>query len=317
MSQKTGKAFGTYSAKRGMMIMEGAMKRRKFFSGDGWWGFVFLLPVMIGFLVFIAYPMIESFRLSFTDYAMREDYQYVGLNNYITAFTDDTARTVLKNTIIFTLCSVPVLIIVPVFLACALNQKLKGVRFFRAVYFVPTMISMVATGIIWQWMFNAEFGIVNYFLEQIGVTGPSWLTSKPWALIAVIVANIWKTLGYNMMLFLAGLQNVPSMYYEAAALDGVNMWTKFTKITWPLLKPTTLFVTIMTISSSFQVFDTIVVMTSGGPARSSSVLVHYIYQCAFKFYDMGYACALGWLLAIFIIIITAVQFRANSRFSID
>ena len=114
MSQKTGKAFGTYSAKRGMMIMEGAMKRRKFFSGDGWWGFVFLLPVMIGFLVFIAYPMIESFRLSFTDYAMREDYQYVGLNNYITAFTDDTARTVLKNTIIFTLCSVPVLMAVDV-----------------------------------------------------------------------------------------------------------------------------------------------------------------------------------------------------------
>lgn len=209
------------------------------------------------------------------------------------------------------------MIIIPVFLACALNQKIHGVRFFRAVYFVPTMISMVATGIIWQWMFNAEFGIINYFLSLIGVKGPAWLTSKPWALIAVIITNVWKTLGYNMMLFLAGLQNVPSMYYEAAALDGVNIWTRFRHITWPLLKPTTLFVTIMTISSSFQVFDTIVVMTSGGPARSSSVLVHYIYQCAFKFYKMGYACSLGWMLAAIIIVITAFQFKADNRFSID
>lgn len=304
-----------------MKALQGTRERtnrmRSFFSGDGWWGFVFLLPVMIGFIIFIAYPMADSLYLSFTDYSMKQNYEWVGWRNYISAFTDATANTVLKNTLIFTLCSVPLLIVIPVFLACALNQKIRGVRFFRAVYFVPTMISMVATGIIWQWMFNAEFGIVNYFLSQIGVTGPAWLTSKPWALVAVIITNIWKTLGYNMMLFLAGLQNVPSMYYEAAALDGVNIWTRFTKITWPLLKPTTLFVTIMTISSSFQVFDTIVVMTSGGPARSSSVLVHYIYQCAFKFYDMGYACALGWLLAIIIIVITAVQFRSNNKYSVD
>ena len=288
---------------------------RRFFDSDGWWGFLFLLPVMIGFLVFIAYPMVDSLYLSLTNYSMKQNYRFVGLDNYAKIFTDDTASTVLKNTLIFTLCSVPLLIIIPVFLACALNQKIHGVRFFRAGYFVPTMISMVATGIIWQWMFNAEFGIINYFLSLIGVKGPAWLTSKPWALIAVIITNVWKTLGYNMMLFLAGLQNVPSMYYEAAALYGVNIWTRFRHITWPLLKPTTLFVTIMTISSSFQVF--IVVMTSGGPARSSSVLVHYIYQCAFKFYKMGYACSLGWMLAAIIIVITAFQFKADNRFSID
>ena len=292
-------------------------RMRRFFDSDGWWGFLFLLPVMIGFLVFIAYPMVDSLYLSLTNYSMKQNYRFVGLDNYAKIFTDDTASTVLKNTLIFTLCSVPLLIIIPVFLACALNQKIHGVRFFRAVYFVPTMISMVATGIIWQWMFNAEFGIINYFLSLIGVKGPAWLTSKPWALIAVIITNVWKTLGYNMMLFLAGLQNVPSMYYEAAALDGVNIWTRFRHITWPLLKPTTLFVTIMTISSSFQVFDTIVVMTSGGPARSSSVLVHYIYKCAFKFYKMGYACSLGWMLAAIIIVITAFQFKADNRFSID
>ena len=246
---------------------------------------------------------------------MKQNYRFVGLDNYAKIFTDDTASTVLKNTLIFTLCSVPLLIIIPVFLACALNQKIHGVRFFRAVYFVPTMISMVATGIIWQWMFNAEFGIINYFLSLIGVKGPAWLTSKPWALIAVIITNVWKTLGYNMMLFLAGLQNVPSMYYEAAALDGVNIWTRFRHITWPLLKPTTLFVTIMTISSSFQVFDTIVVMTSGGPARSSSVLVHYIYQCAFKFYKMGYACAAAYVLFILVFIVSLIQNRSSKNWA--
>lgn len=292
-------------------------KAKKFFSSDGWWGFVFLLPVLVGFFVFILYPMADSLYLSFTNYSMKSTYKWVGMKNYIKAVTDPTAITVLKNTLVFTLVSVPLLIVIPVMLAIAVNQKIKGVKFFRAVYFVPTMISMVATGIIWQWMFNAEFGIVNYFLKLIGISGPAWLTSKPWALIAVIITNVWKTLGYNMMLFLAGLQNVPSVYYEAAELDGVNHWQRFAKITWPLLQPTTLFVTVMTISSSFQVFDTIVVMTSGGPARSSSVLVHYIYQCAFKFYNMGYACALGWLLAIIIIVITAFQFRTRSKFSID
>ena len=205
---------------------------RRFFDSDGWWGFLFLLPVMIGFLVFIAYPMVDSLYLSLTNYSMKQNYRFVGLDNYAKIFTDDTASTVLKNTLIFTLCSVPLLIIIPVFLACALNQKIHGVRFFRAVYFVPTMISMVATGIIWQWMFNAEFGIINYFLSLIGVKGPAWLTSKPWALIAVIITNVWKTLGYNMMLFLAGLQNVPSMYYEAAALDGVNT-VSYTHLTLP------------------------------------------------------------------------------------
>lgn len=292
-------------------------KMKKFFASDGWWGFVFLLPVLVGFAVFILYPMVDSLYLSFTNYSMKSTYKWVGMANYVKALSDPTAIRVLKNTLVFTLVSVPLLVFIPVFLAVALNQKIKGIKFFRAVYFVPTMISMVATGIIWQWMFNAEFGIINYFLKLIGVEGSAWLTSKPWALIAVIITNIWKTLGYNMMLFLAGLQNVPTMYYEAAELDGVSRWKSFTKITWPLLQPTTLFVTIMTISSSFQVFDTIVVMTSGGPARSSSVLVHYIYQCAFKFYDMGYACALGWLLALIIIVITAFQFRAKSKFSID
>lgn len=292
-------------------------KLKRLLARDSWWAVVFLLPSLAGFLVFIAYPLLSSVYLSFTEWGLSGDPTWVGLDNYVTIFTDATAQKVFGNTVVYTLVTVPVLIIIPLLLAVALNQKIRGVKLFRTLYFLPVVTSMVAISIVWQWMFNKDFGIVNYFLSLLGIGGPNWLTSKQWALPAIMITSVWKNIGYNMILFLAGLQSIPLMYYEAAELDGINRFQSFTRITVPLLNPTTLFVTIMTITNSFQVFDQVVVMTDGGPSRASSVLVHYIYQNAFKFYKMGYACALGWVLALFILLLTAIMFRFNQKFSID
>ena len=285
----------------------------KFRSKDWYWAVLFLLPSAVGLGVFVVYPLVSSLYISLTDWGLLGDMNFVGLENYIRAFSDSTALDVFKNTIVFTIATVPILLALPLLLAMALNQKMHLTRFYRAVYFLPTISSMVAMSLIWQWMFNRDFGLVNYILSFFGIQGPNWLTHRNYALVAIIIVSIWKSTGYNMMLFLAGLQAIPSVYYEAADLDGCSGFKRLRMITLPLLKPTMLFVAVTTINSSLQVFDQVMVITGGGPGRSSSVLVHYIYQSAFQYYEMGYGCALGWLLALFIFALTMMQFAVNKE----
>ena len=276
------------------------------------WPIIFLAPAMLGFVAFILYPIIASAVLSFTDWNLMNALNFVGLDNFMRQFEDPTAVKVFWNTIYFTIVTVPLLIVIPLFLAIALNQNIKGVRFFRAAYFLPVISSMVAMSMVWQWMYNrADFGLVNWVLSLSGIDGPKWMTSQTWAMPAVMITSVWKNIGFNMMLFLAGLQGISDSYYEAAELDGANWGQKLRYITIPSLRPTTLFVSIMTIINSFQVFDQVLVMTGGGPNRSSSVLVHYIYQNGFQFYKMGYASSLGWSLTLFVLALTLIQFRIN------
>lgn len=298
-----------------MVITQSRLK--SIMNHDSFWALIFLFPSLVGFVVFILFPLIASLGLSFAEWDLSGAIRWISLDNFTEIFNDPTVVKVFLNTVYFTLVTVPLLIIIPLILAIALNQKIKGIRFFRAAYFLPVISSMVAVSMAWQWMFNKDFGLINYFLSFLGIPGPNWLTSSTWAMPAVMITSIWKGIGFNMLLFLAGLQSIPATYYEAADVDGINWFKKFWHITVPLLSPTTLFVTVMTIINSFQVFDQIVVMTGGGPSRSSSVLVHYIYQNAFKFYRMGYACALGWLLSIFIFGLTFIQFRLNKKLDID
>ncbi|MCE5344042.1 MAG: sugar ABC transporter permease [Eubacteriales bacterium] len=280
---------------------------------DWFWAVLFLLPSIVGLAVFTLYPLISSAYISLTDWGLLGDMNFVGFDNYIHAFKDATALTVFSNTILFTVVTVPVLLALPLLLAMALNRKMPMTRFFRATYFLPTISSMVAMSLIWQWMYNRDFGLVNYILSFAGIQGPNWLTSPFYALVAIMIVSVWKSLGYNMMLFLAGLQAIPRVYYEAADLDGCTGLRRLFRITLPLLRPTTLFITVMSIINSLQVFDQVMVITGGGPSRSSSVLVHYIYQCAFQYYEMGYGCALGWVLAIFIFLLTMTQFALNKE----
>ena len=278
---------------------------------DIFWAAVLLCPNLIGFLVFMLFPMVASFGLSFVKWDLLTPAQWYGLGNYRDLIADPTFRKVLWNTIYYTIGSVPIGIVISFFLALALNQKIPFVKAYRAVYFLPVITSMVAVGIVWQWIYNPEFGLVNYLLGLVGIQGPTWLSSVKWAMPAVILVSIWKGLGFNMVLFLAGLQGIPDVYYEAAEIDGASWLQKMWHITIPLISPTTLFVVIMSVIGSFQAFDLVYVMTKGGPARSTSVLVHYLYQCAFEYFKMGYASAMAYVLFFLVFGVTLLQLRSS------
>lgn len=286
---------------------------KRFVYGDGFWAVVFLLPNLLGFLVFILGPVIASFGLSFTNWDLLTQVKWAGFKNYQTLLSDQIFWKVLWNNIYYTVGTVPIGIVISLFLAIALNQKIKGVKVFRAIYFLPVISSTVAVAVVWQWLYNPEFGLLNYLLHLLGIDGPKWLTSTTWAMPAVMISSIWKGLGFNMLLFLAGLQGIPQIYYEAAQIDGASWWRQFRNITIPLLSPTTFFVVVMSIINSFQVFDQIYIMTGGGPARSTSVLVHYLYQNAFQYFKMGYASAIAYVLFFLVFIVTLIQLQRSKK----
>ena len=194
-----------------------------------------------------------------------------------------------------------------------LNQCIKGMKLYRATYFFPVIASMVAVALVWSWIYNPEFGLFNYFLSMIGIRGPKWLVSNEWAMPSIIITAIWKGLGFNMLLFLAGLQGIPKTYYEVADIDGATWPHKFFYITLPLLSHVILFVVIISIINSFQVFDFVYLMTYGGPSRSTSVLVFYLYQNAFRYFRMGYASAIAYAIFFLILVFTLTQFLLQKR----
>ncbi|WP_199621839.1 carbohydrate ABC transporter permease [Paenibacillus alkalitolerans] len=298
------------------MILESRGQVKKLFYKDATWAFLLLLPNIAGFLVFTFFPVIASFLLSFTSWDMLKPIEWVGLQNYYDLWKDETFIKVLWNTIYFSAVSVPAGIFISLFLAIALDQNIKFKKFYRAAYFLPVVSSMVAVAVVWQWIYNPEYGILNYFLGWFGIDGPDWLTSTVWAMPAVILTSVWKNLGFNMLIFLAGLQSIPESYYEAADIDGAKWHQKFRYITVPLLSPTTFFVSVMSFIGSFQVFDSVFLMTQGGPARSTSVIVYYLYENAFKYFYMGYASAMAYILFFMVFLITLVQFWHQKKWGV-
>ncbi|AEE95364.1 carbohydrate ABC transporter permease [Mahella australiensis] len=282
--------------------------KKSLIYSDGFWACLLLLPNLLGFIIFTLFPVIAALFLSFTEYDMMSPVKWIGIQNYTELFNDATFKQVLFNTLYYSIFTVPLGVIISLFLAIALDQKIALVKFYRAVYFLPVISSMVAVAMVWQWIFNPEYGLLNYILSLFRIKGPAWLSDPTWAMPAIIITNIWKGLGFNMLLFLAGLQGISNSYYEAADIEGASWWTKFIKITIPLLSPTTFFVLIMSFISSFQVFDSVFLMTGGGPGRSTSVLVHYLYQNAFQYFRMGYASALAYVLFLLVFLVTIVQF---------
>ncbi|MGF7030742.1 multiple sugar transport system permease protein [Paenibacillus mucilaginosus] len=280
---------------------------KRWFHKDGTWAILLLLPNIIGFLAFTLIPVIASFLLSFTSWDMLSPIRWVGFENYAALLKDETFIKVFWNTIYFAGVSVPVGIVCSLFLAVALDQGIAFKKFYRAAYFLPVVSSMVAVAVVWQFIYNPEYGLLNYALSLIGIKGPNWLTSTVWAMPAVILTSVWKNVGFNMLIFLAGLQGIADSYYEAADLDGARWHQKFWYVTVPLLSPTTFFVTVMSFIGSFQVFDTVFLMTQGGPARSTSVIVHYLYENAFKYFNMGYASAMAYVLFFMVFLITLFQ----------
>ena len=281
---------------------------------DGWWAAVFLAPNLIFFLAFTIIPVIWALVMSFMNWKIIGSPSWAGFSNYIEIFTiDEVFWKVLKNTFVYMVFSVPIGVVLSFLTALLLNQNIAFKRWYRGFFFMPVISSTVLVSVVWKWLLVPDFGMVNYLLSLFGVRGPNWLTDTRYAMPAIIAVNVWKGLGFNMMLFLAGLQGIPDTYYEAFRMDSENAIKRTIHVTLPLMAPTTFFVVTMAIINSFQVFDTVMMMTNGGPGRETSVLVHYIYQNGFKYFRMGYASALAYILFFIILIVTMIQFRFNNN----
>jgi multiple sugar transport system permease protein len=238
----------------------------------------------------------------------------VGLSNYVRLFTTPLVWQIFGNTLYYTAVIVPVGAALALGLALALNRGLRGIVVLRSLYFLPVISSTVAVSLVWGWLYNQQFGLINYLLSLVGITGPAWLADTTTAMPSIIIMSIWKGLGYNMVIFLAGLQGIPQELYEAAKIDGAGAWARFRYVTWPLVSPTTFFVVVLSTIAAFQVFDQTYVMTAGGPAYSTTTLALFIYQNAFQWFHMGYAAALSYVLFLAVAAVTLIQFRAQGRF---
>lgn len=274
----------------------------------------FLLPNLLGFLLFTFLPVIAALLISFTDWDLLQPAKWVGFSNYRRLAVDPLFHEVLWNTVVYVAGTVPVQMAIALLVAMALNRRLPGLLFFRTAYFMPVVASTVAVALVWRWIFHADFGLLNSFLYFIGIDDPPrWLSSVRWAMPAIIIMSIWQQIGFSMVLFLAGLQSVPGHLYEAAKIDGANNWHRFRYVTVPLLSSTTFFVLVISIINSFQVFEQAFIMTQGGPANATNTLVFNIYRYAFQFFQMGYASAMAWVLFAIIFAVTLVQFRMQRQ----
>jgi multiple sugar transport system permease protein len=272
----------------------------------------FLSPWLIGFIVFLAGPMAASLGLSFTRYKIVQPPVWIGIDNYTRMIGDDLFYKSLRVTVTYTLFSVPLGIVVALGIALLLNQTRFMSGVFRTVYYLPSVISGVAVAIVFAWIFNHRFGILNYFLGLIGIEGPPWLSHPRYVLWAFVLMSLWG-IGTTAIIFLAALQGVPASLYEAAEIDGAGTRRKFFSITLPMISPSILFVLIMGVIATFQTFTQAYIMTGGGPANATLFYILYLYKNAFNWFEMGYASALAWVLFAIILTLTIIVLRSSSR----
>lgn len=272
-------------------------------------GYIFVLPSFLHLLVFFLIPLGFSLWLSFHDWRglTTRNIPFVGLENYQFMFGDTRWWNAVWNTLVYTFVSVPLGMGLSLLVAIVMNQKIPGIYAFRAMFFLPVITSWVAVSVVWLWILDGRLGLLNYALSLVGIDGPDWLSDPRTALLALILITVWKGLGFQMVIWLAGLQAVPKELYEAAIVDGANRGQQFRFITLPLLAPTTFFLLITGVIGSFQVFTPVFVLTKGGPLGSTDVAVYRIYERAFVNFDFGYASALAWVLFVFIFVATLIQ----------
>lgn len=282
---------------------------------DALFGYLFISPQVIGFLVFVIGPLVAVFYYSLHQRNLLTGVStYVGLDNFQQILTNDPVfAKVFVNSLIFTAGLVPLNITLALLLALLLARQLPGVTFFRTLFFAPVVTSAVAWAIVWRFMLQGEQGTINQVLALTGITGPNWLREGGWAMAAVIVTRILKNVGLNIIIYLAAIKSIPAEYSDAAHVDGANAWKILWRIKLPLLAPTTLFITVITIIGSLQVFDHIMLMTGGGPANATLVLVYYIYQQGFQFFATGYASSLAVILFCITLLLTISQWLLRSR----
>lgn len=276
-------------------------------------GYAFFSPWLLGFLVFTAGPVLYSLYLSFTSYDTLSSPKWIGIMNYRVLLTqDETFWKSMYNTLYYVVFSVPLSLVFGVLLAVLMNQKVPGIRFFRTVFYLPSVVSGVAVSLLWMWLLDPSFGLINTFLGKLGIPGPGWLTDAHWSKPSLILMSLWGV-GSSMIIYLAGLQSISRDLYEAARVDGAGRLRQFWKITLPLLTPTIFFNLIMGLLGGFQVFLQSFVMTNGGPVDSTLFYALYLYNKAFKYGQMGYASALAWILLVITLAASLIVMRTSKK----
>lgn len=291
---------------------DGHMKKSKLEKSRNRRGIVFILPQLISLVCLGIIPIVIAFVLSFFDWNGFSSPVFTGFQNFKAVFTDPDTAIAIKNTLIYSVIYVPCSIALSLGLAMLLN-KAWGKMFYRAVFFLPQIVTSVGIAVVWSWIYQPQFGILNMILRFLGIEGKEWLRDPSTAMGAVIVMSIWWGLGYNIVLFLAGLQNVPKTYVDAAKIDGANERQVFFNITIPLISPTTLLVTITTMINAFQVFDQMFLLTSGGPAKKTYTMAIHIYQTAFKSYELGKASTAALILFFVVVAVSVIQFKLSDK----
>jgi multiple sugar transport system permease protein len=289
-------------------------KINKFNKQQAVFGILFMMPWFIGFIVFGLYPMVMSIYYSLCRYDVLRIPQFIGFGNYEKLiFEDPYFWTSISNTLVYTVLRVPLCIIGSLLLAVLVNNAVRGVKFFRTIYFIPSIVTGVVLSVVWLWMFNPQFGLLNSFLAYMGVPGPLWLLDPNWSKPSMVLMSVWSIGGGRMLVFLAALQSIPKHLYEAVDLDGGGWWAKFKNVTIPMLSPVIFLWSVLEIIFSLQVFVEAYIMTQGGPLNSTMFYNLYLYNKAFNDFEMGYASALAWLLLIISLVITVIQFRLSKR----
>lgn len=278
-------------------------------------GILFAMPWILGFLIFLTYPLVSSFLASFTNYSILRPPKFIGLSNYRELAGDTVFHTTVKNTLLYAAGAVPLATVAAIALALLLNTKIKGLAFYRTMLFLPTLVPMVAQATLFMWVFNGDYGLLNAFLRMLGVASPpNWLGDPAWAKWTLVAISTWGC-GHAMVIYLAGLQDVPTALYEAAELDGARAWAKTWHITLPMISPVILFNVIMGLIGAIQIFAVPQVMFPGGsPARSTYMFAMYLYDNAFQFQRMGYASAMAWVMFVMILVMTLFALKLSDRY---
>ncbi len=294
--------------KRQKLFLSSRMNRRKAMAG-----YAFITPAYLLFFVFLFIPVFWAFYLSFTNYNIFSPGTFIGLDNYTRLASDGAFHNALWNTTYYAMMVIPLNIAISLSLALMVNRAIRGMNLFRAAYYIPVVTSIIAASMIWMWLYDSNNGLINYLLIQIGLNQQNWLNDPNLALPALALMRVWKGVGWNMVIFLAGLQSIPKTLYEAASIEGASKWKSFWKITFPLLAPTTFFVFVMATISTFQTFGEIYAMTGGGPVGSTTTLVYLIFVYGFERYEMGYAAAIAFVLFAIIFVLTLFNMLITQR----
>jgi multiple sugar transport system permease protein len=294
-------------------VQHPARRGRGPLAGEGRWALAFLAPTLIGLAVLSAGPILATLAISLTKWDLLTAPQVIGLDNYVALLTDDRFQKALRNTFFYTIVSVPLGLAIALGLAVALNQKLRGIALIRTAYFLPVVTSTIAVALVWQWIYSPDSGLLNEVLGLVGIPPQKWLGDPTLAMPSIIAMSIWQGLGVNVIIFLAGLQTIPADLLDAASVDGAGRWSRFRRVTLPLLTPAIFFTGVLSLIGSFQVFDQIFVLVKPRPTDATITVVFFIYENGFKFFKMGYASAASWILFLIVALFTAIYFRSQNR----